>query len=297
MKKEIKFIDPQLNFKKKSIQDRLQYINSTKIPLPSEVEISESGMCNRKCSFCPRSDPDYPDVNEFISEKLHKKLCDELSELNYSGLIIYSGFVEPMLDKNIYKLIEYAKSKNPKARIEIVSNGDVLNAERLLKIYDHGLDRMLISLYDGEEQYFKFKKLGEDLNLNDYQYVLRKRYLPEEQDFGITLSNRGGMLKNAEYKIAPQKEKIKQKCFYPSYKFFLDYNGDVLMCSHDWGKKNVLGNLNNQSFKDIWLSDKYMEARKKLNNSDRSISPCNVCDVAGTLIGSKHSKAWQKHKN
>jgi len=297
MKKEIKFIDPQLNFKKKSIQDRLQYINSTKIPLPSEVEISESGMCNRKCSFCPRSDPDYPDVNEFISEKLHKKLCDELSELNYSGLIIYSGFVEPMLDKNIYKLIEYAKSKNPKARIEIVSNGDVLNAQRLLKIYNHGLDRMLISLYDGEEQYFKFKKLGEDLNLNDYQYVLRKRYLPEEQDFGITLSNRGGMLKNAEYKIAPQKEKIKQKCFYPSYKFFLDYNGDVLMCSHDWGKKNVLGNLNNQSFKDIWLSDKYMEARQKLNNSDRSISPCNVCDVAGTLIGSKHSKAWQKHKN
>ena len=297
MKKEIKFIDPQLNFKKKSIQDRLQYINSTKIPLPSEVEISESGMCNRKCSFCPRSDPDYPDVNEFISEKLHKKLCDELSELNYSGLIIYSGFVEPMLDKNIYKLIEYAKSKNPKARIEIVSNGDVLNAERLLKIYDHGLDRMLISLYDGEEQYFKFKKLGEDLNLNDYQYVLRKRYLPEEQDFGITLSNRGGMLKNAEYKIAPQKEKIKQKCFYPSYKFFLDYNGDVLMCSHDWGKKNVLRNLNNQSFKDIWLSDKYMEAIQKLNNSDRSISPCNVCDVAGTLIGSKHSKAWQKHKN
>ena len=297
MKKEIKFIDPQLNFKKKSIQDRLQYLGSTQIPLPSEVEISESGICNRKCSFCPRSDPDYPDINEFISEKLHKKLCDELSELNYSGLIIYSGFVEPMLDKNIYKLVEYAKSKNPKARIEIVSNGDVLNADRLLKIYDHGLDRMLISLYDGEEQFLKFKKLGEDLKLTDYQYVLRKRYLPEEQDFGITLSNRGGMLKNAGYKIEPQKEKIQQKCFYPSYKFFLDYNGDVLMCSHDWGKKNILGNLNNQSFKDIWLSDKYMEARQKLNNSDRSISPCNVCDVAGTLIGSKHSKAWQKHKN
>ena len=102
MKKEIKFIDPQLNFKKKSIQDRLQYINSTKIPLPSEVEISESGMCNRKCSFCPRSDPDFNHVNEFINEKLHKKICDELSELNFSGLFIYSGFVEPLLDKNIY---------------------------------------------------------------------------------------------------------------------------------------------------------------------------------------------------
>ena len=139
MKKEIKFIDPQLG--------------STQIPLPSEVEISESGICNRKCSFCPRSDPDYPDINEFISEKLHSKLCDELSELNYSGLIIYSGFVEPMLDKNIYKLVKYAKSKNPKARTEIISNGDVLNKNRLQKLYDHGLDRMLISLYDGEDQY------------------------------------------------------------------------------------------------------------------------------------------------
>ena len=93
MKKEIKFIDPQLGFKKQSIQERLQYLGTTQIPLPSEVEISESGTCNRKCSFCPRSDPDYPDINEFISEKLHSKLCDELSELNYSGLIIYSGFM------------------------------------------------------------------------------------------------------------------------------------------------------------------------------------------------------------
>ncbi len=297
MKKEIKFKDPQLDFKKKSIQDRLQYFDNTKIPLPSEIEISESGICNRKCSFCPRSDPNYQDINEFISNKLHNKLCDELSEYNYSGLIIYSGFVEPMLDKNIYNLVKYAKNKNPNARIEIISNGDVLNAERLKKIYDHGLDRMLISLYDGEEQYLRFKNLGEQLRLSNYQYVLRKRYLPEEQDFGITLSNRGGMLENSEFKIPKTQKKLNSKCFYPSYKFFVDYNGDVLMCSHDWGKKNILGNLNNQTLKEIWLSEKSLVARRKLNNADRSLSPCDVCDVAGTLIGKSHSSAWKNFKN
>ena len=135
------------------------------------------------------------------------------------------------------------------------------------------------------------------MNLSEYQYVLRKRYLPKEQDFGITLSNRGGMLQNAKYKIEPRKEQMNQKCFYPSYKFFLDYNGDVLMCSHDWGKKNIMGNLNNQSFKEIWLSDKYMDARNKLNNADRSINPCSVCDASGTLIGSNHSVAWKKYQN
>lgn len=293
-KRKIKFYDPQIDFKKKSIKGMLQFFEGTNYPLPSEIEISESGICNRKCSFCPRSDPNYPDIKEFISEKLHNKLCDELSELKFKGLIIYSGFVEPLLDKNIFKLVEYAKYKNPEARLEIITNGDVLNKTRLIKLYDSGLDRLQISLYDGEEQFEEFKLLGESLNLNSFQYVLRKRYLPEEQDFGITLSNRGGMLKNAEHVIEPEKKALNEKCYYPNYKFFLDYNGDVLMCSHDWGKKNILGNLKNETLKDIWISSKANEARKRLNNSQRNFSPCNVCDVKGTLIGKEHSLAWQK---
>jgi len=296
-KEDLKFFDPQIEVKEQAVAERLQFIPNTKIPLPSEVEISESGMCNRKCSFCPRSDPNYPHKNEFISFDLHKKLCDELAEVSYSGLIIYSGFVEPMLDKNIYRLINYAKTKIPKSRVEMISNGDVLNEKRLKKLYDSGLDRLQISLYDGEEQHRDFIKLGKKLNLKNNQYVLRARYLPEEQDFGITLSNRGGMLENADHKILPRKEKLEKKCFYPSYKFFLDYNGDILMCSHDWGKKNILGNLKKEKFLDIWLSKKSQFARNKLNNGDRSISPCNVCDVHGDLIGRSHYEAWKKIKN
>ena len=236
-KEDLKFFDPQIEVKELAVAERLQFFPNSKIPLPSEVEISESGMCNRKCSFCPRSDPDYDHKNEFISFNLHKKLCDELAEIDYKGLIIYSGFVEPMLDKNIYSLVNYAKTTLPESQVEMISNGDVLNEKRLKKLYDSGLDRLQISLYDGEEQHAQYIKLGKKLNLTNEKYVLRARYLPPEQNFGITLSNRGGMLQNAEYKIDPIKKKLEKKCFYPSYKFFLDYNGDVLMCSHDWGKK------------------------------------------------------------
>ena len=152
-----------------------------KIPLPSEVEISESGMCNRKCSFCPRSDPNYEHKNEFIDFNLHKKLCDELATFDYKGLLMYSGFVEPMLDKNIYNLVNYAKTTLKKSRIEMISNGDVLNEVRLKKLYDSGLDRLQISLYDGEEQHKDFIKLIKKLKLKNNKYVLRARYLPEEQ--------------------------------------------------------------------------------------------------------------------
>ena len=115
--------------------------------MPSEVEISESGTCNRKCSFCPRSDPDYKDIKEFISPELHSKLINDLKEQEYRGVIRYSGFVEPLLDKNIYNLISEAKYNLPTARVEMVTNGDVLNINRL-KIFKAGLDTILISVYD-----------------------------------------------------------------------------------------------------------------------------------------------------
>ena len=68
------------------------------------------------------------------------------------------------------------------------------------------------------------------------------------------------------------------------------------MCPHDWGKKNILGNLLNQSIKDVWLSKLAINSRNKLINSDRGFSPCDVCDVKGTLIGKKHANAWSKIK-
>ena len=133
MDKKIKFLDPNIKRKSKLVNEQLTFIPKSNFPLPSEIEISESGTCNRKCSFCPRSDPNFEDIKEFISFSLHKKLCDELSEFNYSGTIRYSGFVEPLLDKNIYKLVKYARKILPDSNIEMVTNGDVLNESRLLK--------------------------------------------------------------------------------------------------------------------------------------------------------------------
>ena len=44
------------------------------------------------------------------------------------------------------------------------------------------------------------------------------------------------MMENAEYKIPSLKEPLKKPCYYPHYTFFMDYTGEVLVCSHDWGK-------------------------------------------------------------
>ena len=289
--KKNKFIDPNIVNKSISVEDRIQLYsyNNLNLPLPTEIEISESGTCNRSCSFCPRSDPDYKDKKEFISNKLHEKLCIELNELNYSGTIRYSGFVEPLLDKNIYNLLSMVKTYLPKSNTELVTNGDPLNLKRLKKLFKYGLNRILISSYDGKEESDEFEKMCLQANLLSHQFIVRRRYYSEEQDFGITLSNRSGTMSNAEFKINPLKEPLKKPCFIPSYTFFLDYQGDVLMCPHDWGKKIILGNLNKEKLIDIWFKKKSLSIRKMLNSSNRNFSPCNVCDVDGTLMGKKNS--------
>jgi radical SAM protein with 4Fe4S-binding SPASM domain len=292
MNSEIKFFDPNINRKKDIVSKSLKFFPNTNFPLPSEVEISESGTCNRKCSFCPRSDPNFEDIKVFISSELHNKLCKELKVVNYSGTFRYSGFVEPLLDKNIFNLIAEVRSYLPDCNIEMVTNGDVLNKKRLIKLFDSGLDVLLISVYDGPEDVLKFEEMIEDANINKTKVVIRHRYLPPEKDFGITMSNRAGAMQNAEHVIKPLNNKMDKPCYIPSYTFFMDYNGDVLMCPHDWLKKRVLGNLNKNTFSEIWLSKMSIFNRKKLNMKNRSIAPCNVCDVQGDLIGKEHSKYW-----
>ena len=296
MKKE-KFLDPNLKNKSKTVENKIQLFNhqGTMLPLPTEIEISESGTCNRTCSFCPRSATDFVDKKDFISNLLHEKMCVELKELNYKGTIRYSGFVEPMLDKNIFNLIGMVRRYLPGSNIEMVTNGDPLNLKRLNKLFESGLNKILISSYDGKEESQILEDLCISANLKKEQYIVRHRYYSEEQDFGITLSNRSGLMTNAEFKIDELKEPLKKPCYIPSYTFFLDYQGDVLMCPHDWGKKVILGDLNKEKFLDIWFSKKFMKIRKMLNKSNRNFKPCNVCDVDGTLMGEKNSQYFNSN--
>ena len=159
-----KFIDPLIK-RKANLTKNVQFFEDT--PLPSVIEISESGTCNRKCSFCPRSAPDFKDIKEFISDELITKLSQQLSKYNYSGIFLYSGFVEPMVDKNIFNLVSITRKNLPNARIEMVTNGDALNKERIKKLYSSGLSTLLISIYDGKKEADDMEKLMKSCNLSD----------------------------------------------------------------------------------------------------------------------------------
>ena len=113
--------------------------------------------------------------NLYITE-LHEKICKELSEYNYKGIVVYSGFNEPMLNKKCFENILRTRNYLPQAKIELITNGDVLNLKNIKKLFDAGLTTLLISVYDGPEDLEKFKNMCVEAKLKPNQYVIRNRF-------------------------------------------------------------------------------------------------------------------------
>ena len=213
-------------------------------PIFSWIEFSLSGLCNRLCEFCPRVDTKrYPNLND-TCQRILTSIINDLKKINYKGGFIYSGFREPILYKYLFEVIKITRANLPKNRVEIVTNGDHLKKEKLLKLFEIGLTQISVSLYDGPHQIEKFKKLQKEAGLSDKQFDLRFRW-KKEDGYGINITNRAGAIVMPEFDIKKLKEGLKKRCFYPFYQIMIDYDGSVLLCNHDWYKKKILGNINN----------------------------------------------------
>ena len=107
------------------------------------------------------------------------------------------------------------------------------NVKKLLGLYESGLDTIVISVYDGIEEYKMFKRMQNENNLTDDSFIVRRRYFDEKKnDYGIIFSNRSGTVDVKSFinqddsldEIMP----LQRVCYYPFYKMFVDWNGDVL---------------------------------------------------------------------
>ena len=255
------------------------------------IELNLTELCNRKCVFCPRINPKvYPNRNLMMDIKLCKKLSKELKELKYKGRISFSGFGEPLLNKNFIEYVKIFSKTIPSAFIETNTNGDRLTPLLITTIYQAGLNGLYVNLYDGKEQIHHFKKLFAEANVPDNFWKLRPHWIGSEKDFGLILNNRSGMLVNSDENYLPLKEAIKSPCHYPFYKLFIDWNGDVLGCSNDWGRKLIFGNVLKEKISHIWINEKFTSLRKRLIVGNRDSVPCKSCNIDGTITGSKSVK-------
>ena len=247
------------------------------------VEINTTELCNRTCVFCPRHDPTvFPNRNLHLTVKGARTIAEELGENQYSGKISFSGFGENLLNPNFVEIIKEFRFNLPMATIECNTNGDKLTEEYVERLYRAGLDLLYINLYDGIEQMTKFEEMLKNVREDMYKF---RMHWGDFEKHGLILNNRSGVVDWVGIEETDINSLKGKPCHYPFYKMFVDWNGDVLFCSNDWGREHVVGNLLQSTLHEVWFSKPMTKIRKKLMKGDRSHSPCNKCSVDGSLFG------------
>ena len=259
------------------------------VPLPTWVELSLIDVCNRKCSFCPKSNELVaPDTFQSMNRTLIQKIHDELININFKGAIALCGYGEPMLHKDINWIVKTLSNTAP---VEIITNGDSLTSKKIQDLYLAGVSKVLISMYDGPEQIEKFETMTKNANVPKDVVILRDRWYNADSDFGVKLTNRAGTIETGN-QISKNKF---TKCFYPAYQFLVDWNGDVFLCPQDWQRRVTMGNMMQENIFNIWKGKMMSKYRKKLIQGKRDCSPCNKCNAEGTMLGKDHAAAWKDY--
>lgn len=62
------------------------------------IEIEVASFCNRKCWFCPNSFVDRTQ-NVRFDESVYAKIIKDLAQIDYSGMLNFHRFNEPLADK------------------------------------------------------------------------------------------------------------------------------------------------------------------------------------------------------
>ena len=174
--------------------------------------------------------------------------------------------------------------------MEVITNGDVLTPKKLQELYISDVSRVLISMYDGEHQIDKFKSMTKQANVPEELIILRDRWYDKFNDFGVKLTNRAGTISTGDQDIVDRTK----NCFYPTYQFLIDWDGNIYLCPQDWQRKNSMGNVMQETINQIWIGKKLTNFRKNLLLGKRNSNPCKNCNADGTLLGKNHAKKWNE---
>jgi radical SAM protein with 4Fe4S-binding SPASM domain len=282
------FRDPFLEHRKAQEQAHLARIANSEDPMHSlvSVEFNITELCNRVCVFCPRVNPDvYPNQNLNMPVSIVKKVAEDLRTIKSKSRISFSGFGEALLHNGFEEILRTIRSILPENPLEVNTNGDRLDIAKIDSLYAAGLTNLYVNMYDGPEQIEYFTEMFAKSSAQAGRWKLRAHWEGAMEDYGLTLNNRSGMVVSPELGLLPLEEALDRPCFYPFYKMLVDWDGQVIFCSNDWGREIRVGNVENRSISELWLSPEMAEIRKRLMRGDRSIAPCNRCNVHGTLHG------------
>jgi MoaA/NifB/PqqE/SkfB family radical SAM enzyme len=159
---------------------------------PLVVQVFSIYSCNLACCFChyglEKEKRPFIAKNRRMDFNLYKKCIDDLATFNHKiKLLRFCSEGEPLLDKNIVRMIEYASEKKVAENIEVLSNGLLLTGRMSRDLIAAGITRLRISIYGVNSQMYR-KMCGKEIDFDTLVENIRTFYhLKKESGKKISL--------------------------------------------------------------------------------------------------------------
>jgi MoaA/NifB/PqqE/SkfB family radical SAM enzyme len=282
---------------------------------PTFVQIQTVDRCNAACVMCPYTATGKSGPPNLMEDALYRRILEQLRQAGTVSQWIPSFQSEPLLDPDLGGRIGQAKGiLGRKVRVHIFTNGALLTQERCGELLDCGADVFRISLDARTERTYRAIRKGLDFSqvvANVHALIQRRRDAQvilqflrqhanqhEEDDFirywraqGARvrvqrLSSRTGVLHSFGRLTCSEQLTLRDGirrfigrfypvCLLPFARLAVLWDGRVVLCCHDWGPRDIMGDLSSQSLADVWDGER-MNGHRRLLWAWRPEASC-VC--------------------
>lgn len=280
---------------------------------PATLNIEPTNFCNLDCIFCPVGKTNRP--KGYLDDNFYKKLVDQIKKAKKLKVLWLNKDGEPLLHPKIDQLVAYAKKRDVADRIEIYTNGLLLNTSVAKKLIEAKLDSLVVSLDAVDRESFEklkrknvYDRVVENINnflkLKDKLRAKRPLLSVKMVDLGNKdvinkfkkqwqgivdcviiqkLHSWEGSLKT--HRVWPRGltrcggNKKRYPCNLPWLAPAVNWDATVVPCCVNYRKNElVMGNLKKQSLTEIFNGDNFKELRRAHLKQDFSKFPsCARC--------------------
>lgn len=273
--------------------------------IPPFFNLEPTNHCNLECVICPSSKSTRK--KGFISLDLVKKITGEVARHGGRSYFLFKDG-EPLLHQSFFEIVEIIKKAHKGNRIYVSTNGHRVNAECIRNLIDHKVDNINFSIDNATPEGYRVMR-GASLdiverNINDLMEAKRRAgsqrphialhfvKCEENRDeielFKAKWKNKPVTLKfmffNSWTGLFPQGSRFDGLKRYPCFSLWMfpsiNWDGTVSICCVDWNQREVIGDLNRQSFEEIWNCDRIREYRAyHLAGEFDKIPICASCNI------------------
>jgi MoaA/NifB/PqqE/SkfB family radical SAM enzyme len=237
-----------------------------------------------------------------MSESLYHKIIDETQMIPLITTIHMMGMNEPLLDRRLEEFIRYAKDKRPDIKIGIYTNGLLLTPDRHDSLRAAGLDEIVVSLnaVNAEQHEATMGMKGKfDKVVSNVEYAVQqphtlwvhavhdgKRFDKASiQAFYARWGDKrtgghGLVIQEGNWAgdiDAPAAGIVLSNlaCHRALYQIYVTFDGKITTCCFDPLGRQIFGDLNIQTIREVYSSKPYLQFRKA--HAENRADEYNIC--------------------